>query len=105
MIGSPVACGVAPLVTLAATPALACSSCGCTLTSDALSQGIGSQPGTASANDLPSSVVADNTDGAAAAAGNEATASIRIKAVRTLNIVKLSHAPPRRAITHLLQKV
>ena len=31
---------------LASTSALACSSCGCTLTSDALSQGLGSQPGT-----------------------------------------------------------
>jgi hypothetical protein len=45
MIGSPIACGVAALVTLTASPALACLSCGCTLTSDALGQGIGSRLG------------------------------------------------------------
>jgi hypothetical protein len=78
MIDRPVACGVAALVTLAAPPALTCSSCGCTLTSDALSQGIGSKPG---------------------------TTIIRIKAVSALSIVNLSHAPPRCATTHLLQKV
>jgi hypothetical protein len=40
------AIGTALAASLTSTSALACSSCGCTLTSDALSQGLGSQPGT-----------------------------------------------------------
>lgn len=35
-----------PIALLTATPAFACSSCGCNLTSDWLSQGLVAQPGT-----------------------------------------------------------
>jgi hypothetical protein len=45
MIARPIAHGVAVLVTLAATSALACSSRGYTLTSYALSEGVGSRSG------------------------------------------------------------
>jgi hypothetical protein len=40
------AIALAPLALLAASPAQACASCGCTLTADWLSQGLAAQPGT-----------------------------------------------------------
>ena len=42
----PLAVGIATLFVAVPTPALTCASCGCTLTSDWLSQGLASQPGT-----------------------------------------------------------
>ncbi|WP_162789372.1 MULTISPECIES: hypothetical protein [Sphingomonas] len=46
-IRAALACGLAPPLFFAFTsPALACASCGCTLTADWLSQGLASQPGT-----------------------------------------------------------
>ena len=76
MIARPIAHGVAVLVTLAATSALACSSRGYTLTSYARGRALAAS-----------------------------LATIGIKAVRALNILNLWHAPPRCAITNLLQKV